>query len=360
MKDSRVASTKRANGRPGAGWEDLPEDASVLAELADRVGQQQKKVAAGCPALHGRIGRGQHQKQLLGAFGTLRVRDALPFEAKLGPFAHPGAFRVACRISNGQPCPFGDRAPDVRGVALKFFAGGEVETDFVMTNEGGRSHARSALEFTDVADILAALATVGGQIDAIKTFFKYLLDGSLGPVAAARVAAILGKETVLHKVQSMMTEHYWGSVVKLGDAAVKYSLHPHASTQSGTDGDAKSDDYLRNDLLNRIARAPLRYELGLQFFVDEKTTPVNDASVAWKAPLVVVGEIDIPTKPSAADERLIDQMAFNPTHGFEPLGITHVRGLAYAASAKNRGALTTDEVRPYFAVAGPKHASVLS
>lgn len=89
-------------------------------------------------------------------------------------------------------------------------------------------------------------------------------------------------------------------------------------------------------------------QLGVQWFVDEKTTPVNDASIFWDVPIVMIGTLQIDTLPEALDEQRIDQMAFNPTNGFTPLGITHARGDVYAASAKNRGALTTEEIRRYF------------
>jgi catalase len=348
MKNGEADRGRHVNGGVGVGWVDEPEGPEVRASLAERVGAQQKKVAAGNPELGGRIGRGQHQKQLLGAFGTLRIDDSIPAAAKHGPFAAPGRFKVACRISNGQPCPFHDQAPDVRGVALKFFTGGGVETDLVMTNEGGRSHARNAVEFTLVADILAAFQIKGKKLDAMRALAKGIATSASGLFGAARVAAILGKETILHKVESMTTERYWGSVVMLGDAAVKYSLHPHPSTRPGTDGDPKGVDYLREDLRNRLAQGPILYDLCLQFFVDEKATPINDASVAWRAPLVPLGEVEVAAKPSDDEEALIDRMAFNPGHGFEPLGITHVRKVAYATSAQNRGALTTEDVRPHF------------
>jgi hypothetical protein len=342
-----IGNGKAAAGPVGTGWVDRAESPAVIGSLADRVAVQQQLVANGNPGLGGRIGRAQHQKQLLGAFGMFRVRDGLPPEARLGPFAHPGTFKIACRVSNGQPCPFADQAPDVRGLSFKFFAPSGVETDLVMTNEGGRSHASDAAEFTNVAEVLAAFSLKGGAVDAVRklanVFFK-----TVGPVRAARVIGILGRQTLLHRVRSMTLEHYWGSVVRLGDAAIKYSVHPHPSTRLGTDADRGRPEYLREDLQNRLGKGPILYDVSLQFFRDEARTPVDDASVPWKAPLVRVGEIEIPVLPSRDDEALIDRMAFNPAHGFAPLGITHVRKVAYETSAENRGALRTEDVRPYF------------
>src|SRR3954452_14808032 len=57
------------------------------------------------------------------------------------------------------------------------------------------------------------------------------------------------------------------------------------------------------------------------------------------------------------DEQLIDAMAFNPVHGFPPLGITHARGAVYEASARNRGALGTDEARALLADGADRRAA---
>ena len=175
-----------------------------------------------------------------------------------------------------------------------------------------------------------------------------VFSGKLGPVETARIVAILAKETALRPVPSLTTERFWGSVVKLGELAIKYSLQPDDATVEGMNGDRHSDNYLREDLLNRLKKGPLKWRLCIQRFVDEESTPVNDASVAWAGTPVVVGELEIMSPPSADDEACIGQMAFNPGNGFEPLGITHARKHVYAASAanrKDRGVLSSDEAR---------------
>jgi catalase len=338
----------------GAGWIDAPEDAQVVAALVEKIKAQQASMAAsGKTHLDGRIDRGQHQKQTLGAFGTLRIFETIPTALKHGPFAKPDelgpslCYRVACRFSNGQPCSFSDQAADVRGVAIKFFTAQGIETDLLMTNEGGRSHARNAVQFMDFADILVA-QIANGALGALEQASIELLSGKLGPVEAARIVAILAKETTLHSVESLTTERFWGSVVKLGPAAIKYSLQPEDATAQGTDGDRQGDDYLREDLLNRLKKGPLKWQLCAQFFVDEESTPVNDASVVWAGTPTPFGVLEIASLPNADDEARINQMAFNPGNGFEPLGITHARKDVYAASAanrKDRGVLSSDEAR---------------
>src|SRR5450631_4496170 len=137
----------------GIGWEDHFESDAIRRTLAEKVGDQQRRVADA--KLGGQIDRGQHQKRILAAIGRLTVTDAVPPDMRLGPFLAPFAgLPVACRFSNGQPCAFADTEPDVRGVALKFFSPTGIESDVLMTNQGGRSHARNAREFMAFADLL--------------------------------------------------------------------------------------------------------------------------------------------------------------------------------------------------------------
>ena len=343
-----------AEGKDGSGrgWVDAPYTDATRDGLVQKIGEQQRRVAAAAASgLGGRVDRGQHQKLLLGARGTLRIFDEVPEPVKRGPFAAPFALPVACRFSNGQPCPFADQRADVRGIALKFFSPQGMETDMLATNEGGRSHARDAASFMAFADILVAKIE-GGGTGALGDLLEELRGGKLTAGDVGHIGAVLLKETGLRSVRSLSLESYWGSVVKLGDAAFKYSLRPHAETPTAPAADGDDPDYLRHELLRRLATAPVKWRLCVQLFVDEASTPVNDAATIWTSEPADIGELAISSIPSADDEKTIDQMAFNPGHGFEPLGITHARADVYAASARNRaarGLLSTEDARRYLA-----------
>ncbi|SAK80349.1 Catalase [Caballeronia hypogeia] len=341
-------------GNDGTGWIDKPDDATTITRLVTKIGEQQAKLASSRhTSLGGQVDRAQHQKQVLGAFGTLRITDEIPDCLKFGPFAKrdasadPILYRVACRISNGQPCPQADTESDVRGIAIKFFTGDGVETDLLMTNEGGRSHARDAKQFMAVSDIIVA-KLADGVTGGLKQTLHELRTGELHLGEGVDSVAILVKQVGLHPVASVTLEDFWGSVVQLGPAAIKYSLHHFDSTPSGTQATGEGENYLRADLFNRLEQGPVGWWLGVQLFVDEATTPVNDASVAWKSPVIQIGELEIAAQPSREDEANIDMMAFNPANGFMPLGITHARREVYAASAANRrgrGLLSSDQAR---------------
>src|SRR5476651_42290 len=101
------------NAESGTGWIDQPDDANVIAALVEKIKAQQATIAASSKThLDGRIDRGQHQKQTLGAFGTLRIFDTIPPALQQGPFAKENAlapslsYRVACRFSKASRVPF--------------------------------------------------------------------------------------------------------------------------------------------------------------------------------------------------------------------------------------------------------------
>ena len=156
------------------------------------------------------------------------------------------------------------------------------------------------------------------------------------------------RTTALHHVHSLSTESYWGSVVRLGNVAFKHSLHPHPQTSTEVVVAESGPDYLRDDMMVRLGRGPLKWRLCVQLFADSMSTPVADASVTWSSDLVDIGVLEIPGVPNAVTESQIDRLAFNPAHGFNPLGITHARKDVYEASARNRsarGLATVEEAR---------------
>lgn len=332
----------------GTGWQDRPDSEATLQALAEQVLEQQRRIAAA--KLDGRIGRAQHHKRVFAAIGSLTLSDAIPPALRSGPFAAPFERRpVAVRISNGQPCPFSDHDPDVRGVALKFWSPQGIEADLLMTNQGGRSHARDAQEFMAIADVLVARIEGGGAA-ALQELRHELQGHHLTLAEALRIGAQLLRDTTLHKVHSLATETYWGSVVRLGAAAFKHSLHPHPDTPPTSQAVDTGADYLRDDLHNRLQRGAVKWRLAVQLYAAEETTPVNDASVAWKTDPIEIGVLEIPALPTPELEAQIDRLAFNPANGFEPLGITHARREVYAASARHRGVATSEEARRLLAV----------
>jgi hypothetical protein len=108
---------------------------------------------------------------------------------------------------------------------------------------------------------------------------------------------------------------------------------------------ATGDDWAA-DVSARLASAPLRYELQLQFFCEEAVTPIEDPTVDWPTPYLTVAHLTVPQQDPASDEGQrvqaeAEAAAFDPWSALvehRPLGeIMRARKAAYRASQLGRG-----------------------
>ena len=96
------------------------------------------------------------------------------------------------------------------------------------------------------------------------------------------------------------------------------------------------------EMLGRLARGDLSWELQLQFFVDEATTPIEDASVEWTSPFVTVARLTM-TKPAEGEDLTAstESAKFDPWNALaehRPLGdVMRARKAVYFVSQKGRG-----------------------
>jgi len=61
---------------------------------------------------------------------------------------------------------------------------------------------------------------------------------------------------------------FWARFGKPGYSAITYSLHPDDAPCPSTDGVATVDNYLREDLLNRLTNGPLKCDSACNRFAD--------------------------------------------------------------------------------------------
>lgn len=133
--------------------------------------------------------------------------------------------------------------------------------------------------------------------------------------------------------------------IKIGPYAAKLSLHP-IDPKPGLLAGGPSPTYLRDDLRARLASGAIAYELRLQFYENDESTPIEDMTDPWRTPYVPVGRVVIPTQDlgSGASQQLaadIEENPFSPwnTPAHRPLGeIGRARKEVYARSAQQRGA----------------------
>jgi hypothetical protein len=104
---------------------------------------------------------------------------------------------------------------------------------------------------------------------------------------------------------------------------------------------ARSKDIVA-DLRERLATWPVQWDMELQFFVDEATTPIEDTSKPWpdsETPIVTVARLLLVATSDLADKQA-ETARFDPWAGLaahRPLGeIMRARKAAYYASQQGR------------------------
>ncbi len=317
---------------PSTAWLERisPDEEAHFARAAQVIGELQQNRTA-------RYGRGRalHRKMLLGASATLEVLAGLPEHARHGLFAEPGRHRAWVRLSNGGPEVQSNKTPDVRGFALKVLdvagpaaLGGTTDhQDFLMINQD-HFPTPDSREFVDVAE-----AALGGQLSAVLHLFK--AHGLVGGVRRLRaLIATVGKKFAGFAAERFSTV----APLSCGPHAVKVRLKPVGNPPPA----ARAKDIV-DDMRERLSVGPVMYDLELQFFVDEATTPIEDLSRPWpdgETPIVTVARLTLALDDNSSNG--IEALKFDPWSGLmahRPLGeVMRARKLAYYTSQKGRAA----------------------
>ncbi len=298
-----------------------------------RFARQAGKLAPVHAALSARYGAGRlfHRKPVLAARGTLEILDGLPAYARHGIFAAPRVYQALARLSNASASVQPNAKPDIRGFAVKALGvsgpaalGGKAEAqDFLFVNQTSFG-ARDSDEFIDVvADSPRGLAAV-----------------ALGLI---RRSGLVGGLKRLKRLAAAVGRPFSGFASETFDTLAPFTVGPYAARARLTPiklAPAGGKDFA-DDMRDRLAAGPLVYVLALQFFVDERATPIEDPTVDWpedRAPPLVVARLTL-----KAVEPDVEGLRFDPWGGLadhRPLGeIMRARKAAYFHSQKARGAL---------------------
>lgn len=320
---------------PSTQWRERidPDEAQRFERQARRFAQMQQERNAALGA-----GRALHRRQLLALRARIVVLDALPEYAAQGLFARPGTYEAWVRLSNGSSGHRPDRKPDVRGFAIKVFGvqgpgalglGPANSQDFLLIQRSATAFVNSE-EFVEVA-----LASARGPLAVIGALVRRhgLLAG------LRRLKLIAGGLSA--PFSGFATERFYSALpIACGRYAARMRLVPPAGEALAPD----ARDHWARDLSTRLKERALAYEVQLQFFVDEATTPIEDGSVDWPesvAPYVAVARLTLPVQPVDADlQRQAEAAAFDPWSALmdhRPLGeLMRARKAVYFASQQGR------------------------
>ncbi|MBV7455837.1 catalase [Acidovorax sp. sif1233] len=286
-------------------------------------------------------GRGLHRKQLTAARGQLQVLGDLPAFASHGLFAQPAQYDVRVRLSNGGMDKASDRKPDIRGFSFSVLGvkgdsalgnGPAKSQDFTLINQEKFAFPQSG----EFVDFVVAASHGGGAL------IKFLVQrhGLLGAARQiAKTAKTFGRPFggfAAHAVHS-------AAPIACGPYAVRVRLVPHVA--NGAPVTQVQDDW-NAEFSTRLRQQDLVWDLQLQPFVDEATTPIEDASVDWPTPYTTVARLTLPRQDPAADPALaaeVEAAVFDPWQALaahRPLGdVMRARKVVYFESQKGRGAV---------------------
>lgn len=295
---------------------------------------------------NGKADRVLHVKAHGGVTGELRVLPDLAPELRQGLFAEPATYRCYVRFSNGASRLQWDDEPDIRGIAIKILG---VSGKKVIPG----------LEDAPTQDFLMIQTPSVSLGDPVE--FVGLVIATANPLLAApRLIALLGlKRTVeLGKgfakalggaFRSVATGTYHtGLPIRYGDYACKLTLSPRATDDGGAPH--LGPNVLRRDLEARLAASAIEFDLSVQLFRDEKTTPIEDPRVEWlesDAPRQKIATLTLPkqdvkgARGRALAER-VEAYSFDPWHALvehRPLGaMMRARNAAYRLTTIERKA----------------------
>jgi len=321
---------------PSTDWREViaPGEAERLEALAQSLAAMQKRVSARFG-----VGRALHRQ----AQGVLRARldvdDGAPAWSRHGVFATARSFDVLVRLSNASALLQKDHVKDIRGFAWKVLGvegegalGGPVTSqDFLCINQ-------ETFGMKDADDFVAlALAAAKGPGTLLVHLIRRHGFGVFGKLK--QLVA-----TINRPFRGFLSETFSTTLpIACGPYAVRLRIVPRVKR------DGSPSSFL-GDVKARLADGDVVFDVQLQPFVDEASTPIEDGSQPWdesRAPWTRVGTLTVPQQSlddEAAAQRHAEaeQGRFDPWNALavhRPLGhIMRARKAAYFASQQARGA----------------------
>jgi hypothetical protein len=324
---------------PSTDWRE-----TVAADEAERYARYAQAFAEIQARKSERYGKGRtlHRKQLAAAQGTLEVLDGLPEWAKYGLFALPHDYEVWVRLSNGGLDRAADKVPDIRGFALRVLGvrgdsalgnGPAVSQDFTLINQEAFAFPGSQ-QFIDFV-----VAASHGNAALFKHIFQRY--GVLG--APRQIGKLL--KTAGRPFSGFATETLFSTLpMANGPYAVRVRMLPSPSNGKPESG-ARND--WSADFAARLRKAPLHWDMQLQYFASEALTPIEDASVNWSTPYTTVARLMLPKQDLDAPDakafaERVEASVIDPWQALaehRPLGdVQRARKVVYFQSQKGRGA----------------------
>ncbi len=282
----------------------------------------------------GKIKRDAHPKSLGLLKANFKVADDLPKHLQVGVFQAGKSYQSLIRFSNASGKVQSDKKKDFRGMAIKLIG---VEGERFDNTE------KSSQDFLLMTHPTMPLGTVQLFRDAVYYSIKY------NPLVLILKFLFTGKGRILKELNSgkkfdtsPLDINYWSTTPYLfGDKQVKYKVVPTSATKSELPKPL-TDSYLTDNMSRHLGNDMASFDFYIQEFVDEVSTPIEDAGVEWQSPFIKLATIEIPPQIFDTAERreLAEQLSFSPANSLlvhQPIGgINRARNEIYKGLSEFR------------------------
>ena len=278
--------------------------------------------------------RGQHPKQQALLRGRFQIGDAVPDALRAGIFARPGSFEALVRVSTGPMPKDSDPNPHAMAIKLLDVPGAPDGTqDFIMLDQ-------PTFFIRDIAEYVKFFGAAQTDPAATGYFKSHPREFGLNLTFNVVIASHLERQ-------------YWSEVpIAMGGGAARLTLIPETTNMSGREP-ATTENGLREALEEHFVanRRPATFHFAAQAYVDEATTPIEDATAVWPTPFEIIATLTLPAQDfTAADQfAFCEGLSYTPWHCLsehQPLGgIQRCRRRVYEESQFLRHRLNDVEDR---------------
>lgn len=324
-----VSHSQRANGAVRS-YEVVPADEQIyINRLIENIRRMLEKRYPDKETL-----RDAHPKMHGLVKAVLEVDPRLPQTLRHGLFSAAGhEYRGWVRFSSEHHDPQSDHKRDTRGLALKLL---DIPGDKLLDGEESSPHH----DFI----FLSAPRFVARNVAEFSETVNALVNHSIVSWLRSIPSVVRLMQAVKVATSPLETEYFSVVPAHLGPHAVKYIVRPRRTTKRPLPPKSEPD-FLRTALEEQLAEDDHCFDVYVQMFVDEATTPIEDPAVCWTvepqrvATLRILKQTDF-NRP--AQRQIGEDLAFNPFRCLpehQPLGgINRARRQVYRAIAAFRHA----------------------
>ena len=270
--------------------------------------------------------RGQHPRHQALLRGVFEVAQTVPDVFRVGVFAKPRRFEALVRVSTGPMPKDSDPNPHALAIKLLDVPGSPVGTqDFIMLDQ-------PTFFIRDVAEY-------------VQFFEAALKEPSACAYFKTRPREFGLNLTFNVVIANQLERQYWSEVpIAMGpQKAARYTLIPHIENISG-DEPATTPNGLRDALEKYLVKGQrsASFVFAAQAYIDEATTPIEDATSVWPTPFETIATLTLPAQDFTSDEQFAvgENLSYTPWHcapEHQPLGgIQRCRKRVYEESQRLR------------------------